>query len=509
MPLPRLAPGTIERQRVATWFTRHTGSPLRFLVAPSGSGKTTAIVTHLRNATRPYAYVSASAGLTLEEIVNEVAETLDLPASRSLDALLRAIVADGPVDLAIDNLELLAPDVAAALARLVETAPDNVSLIYASRSREVLDISRLVPHGLAVVCDARALAFETGEIERVADALGVAYTPADVQRFAEETEGWPIVVAGAVREAGAHGRSLRNAYARWSESQSFFFREFIDASIGSLTGVSADLWDTLVGTGMLDDENDLALLERRGAFVARDPDFGYRPYRVAAHLMGSRHGAAQAPGIVADAAPMIARMFGSFDAKIGNRAVKWVRRRDQQIVKYLLLKEHGSSSREELCHAFWPDVDPSLAFANLRVACSNIRKAIGLIVGPGHVDRYFTSDGDVAVSFSHITLDARRFRLHVSDGDKQYQLGNVNEALAHYRAADSLYTGRLGWSDGAEPWIETNAALYESLYHIVLRRIEGIYREKGDTAHTIEYAAKASAVFASLSEEHPMTVRVS
>jgi len=259
-------------------------------------------------------------------------------------------------------------------------------------------------------------------------------------------------------------------------------------------------------TGLLEDENDLAVLERRGAFVSRDSELGYRPYRVVANLMGTQHAQA-AP--VSDHAPMIVRMFGSFDAKIGNRSIKWVRRRDQQIVKYLLLKEDGTASRAELCQVFWPDLDPQLGFANLRVACSNIRKAIGLLVGPGHVDRYFTSDGDIAMSFSNVTVDARRFRLHVSDGDKQYQLGNVNESLAHYRAADSLYTGRLGWSDGTEDWIETNAALYESLYHIVLRRIEQIYRERGDTIRTVEYATKASNVYDELNSPQRGATRVS
>ncbi|MGZ3497539.1 MAG: AAA family ATPase [Vulcanimicrobiaceae bacterium] len=507
MPLPRLAPGTIERQRIATWFLRNADAPLRFLVAPPGSGKTSAIVTHLRNATRPYAYVNATPQLTLRDVCKEIAEMLDLPAPRSLDALLKAIAADGPVDLAIDNIDVLAPEIVTALAGLVEEAPERVTLIYASQSRDPVELNRLVPQGLAVVCDARMLAFDQPEIARVADGLGVAYVTQDLQRFHEETEGWSIVVAGAIRDAAANGRSLCNAYAKWVESQSTFFKQFIESSIASLNGVSPDLWNRLMATGLLENESDLVLLERRGAFVFRDGELGLRPYRVVANLMESRPTPAAAP--VIDHVPMIVRMFGSFDAKIGNRSIKWVRRRDQQIVKYLLLKEDGKASRTELCQVFWPEIEPQLAFANLRVACSNIRKAIGLIVGPGHVDRYFTSDGDIAVSFSNITVDARRFRLHVSDGDKQYQLGNVNESLAHYRAADSLYTGRLGWSDGTEDWIETNAALYESLYHILLRRIEQIYREKGDTMRTVEYATKASSVYDELNSPARSATRVS
>ncbi|MDQ2873004.1 MAG: hypothetical protein M3R35_07755, partial [Candidatus Eremiobacteraeota bacterium] len=450
----------------------------------------------LRNAARPYAYVNATPDLNLKDLMKDVAETLDLPHPRTLEALLAAISADGPVDLAIDNIDLLKPDVMAALAGLVEAAPENLTLIYASRSRDTLDLRRFLPQGLAVVSDARTLAFASEDVSRVCEALGVSFTAQDLQQFTEETEGWPIIAAGAIRDAAADGRSLRNAYAKWAESQALFFREFIETSIATLSGVSPDAWETLMATGMLEDESDLALLERRGAFVVRDAETGYRPYRVAAHLMGRAHAPAHAP--VVEAAPMIARMFGSFEARIGNRQVKWIRRRDSQIIKYLLLKEDGSATRPELAHTFWPEVEPPLAYANLRVACSNIRKAIGLVVGPEHVDRYFSSGGDVAISFANVTLDARRFRLHVSDGDRQFQLGNVEEALAHYRAADLLYTARLGWSDGAEPWVETNAALYESLYHILLRRIEQIYRDKNDTDKTLEYASRASVVYDTL-----------
>lgn len=479
---------------------------MRLLIGPSGSGKTTAIVTHLRSATRPYAYVNATPELSLAGFLEDVCETLDLPHVHTMAALFGEIASDGPVDIVIDNLDLLSGELASTLARVVEDAPENVTFIYTSRSRDSIDVNRLLPHGLAVLCDARSLAFETSEIGRLADGLGVENTATDLHALHEASEGWSIVVAGAVREASANGRSLRNAYERWVEAQAFFFRQFIETSVRSLHGVSSDIWETLMATGVLEEEDDLALLERRGAFVARDSDCGYRPYRVVAQLMGNAPATAHAP--IAEVAPMLVRMFGSFDAKIGNRSIKWVRRRDAQIVKYLLLKEDGTASRGELCGAFWPEVEQTLAFANLRVACSNIRKAIALTVGPGHVDRYFTSDGDVAVSFSNITLDARRFRLHVGDGDKQYQLGNVDESLAHYRAADSLYVGRLGWSDGADTWIETNAALYESLYHIVLRRIEQIYRDKGDTIRTVQYASKATAVYESLNAPSRIAVQV-
>ncbi len=491
MLLPRLAQN-IARPRISAWFARHARTPLRLLIAPAGCGKTSALVAYLRNSTLPFAFINATPQTTLRDLGAEVTAAFGLPGAKS-DAPLQHILAGaGRAEIAIDNIDVLAGDVRDALQRLAEAGPENVSLIFTSHTWDAIDVERLAPQGLAAVCDARTLAFEATEIGALCDLLETPCMPDDAQRLVEETDGWAIVAAGAVRAAAEGGRSLSNGYERWAQSEMYLFRQFVASAVNQLPGAEVERWERLLSEGAADDQSELRDLERQGFFVVHDDRERHHVYRVIENALGAQTAFANLAPV--ELPPLIVRVLGEFRTTIGDQHVKWIRRRDQHVFMYLVLKDDGCASRAELCQRFWPEVEPDLRAASLRVVCSNIRRAIGQLVGHARIERYFRSDGDIAVNFANVSLDARRFRLHILDGDEQYQLGNIQEALAHYRTAEALYAGRVGWGANASDWIDRIASLYETLYLGALGRLVALYGEIGDSARAVEYAQKASLV---------------
>jgi hypothetical protein len=489
-PLPRLAPGVLQRARVSAWFERNENVPLRLLAAPAGCGKTSAIVTYLGASTRPAAYVALRDDETPESLRERIADSLDfgyVPASFA--ALLAAVATRAPCDIAIDDIDRATPETMEELMALSAEAPQGVGFIYATRLRTTLDLGQYLARGLAVMLDDNALALDAGDVVRLCEAAGVAFTAADVTRFLEETEGWPIVCAWALRDAAESRTELGSAYENWRRSQGRHFGEFLNDEFKRAGDVYRTLFRACAGDGSNEELERLATLETRGLFV-RHSEGTYRPYRVARQFDIEAIPAASA--LAPDAsALLVVRMFGRFEATIGGRRIEWIRRREAQIFKYLLLKPDGSATRGELRDVFWPDANQHLATQSIRTACSNIRKAIAAIVGYGNVDRYFQSAGNVAVVLENAVIDARRFTAHIADGDSELENRRVPEALAHYRAAESLYSGELLSGEYPEPWYAPRAAMYTSLFVGLLERLAHLYGENGSARRAREYAERA------------------
>ncbi|GAC1389328.1 MAG: hypothetical protein NVSMB31_05150 [Vulcanimicrobiaceae bacterium] len=489
MLLPRLAQ-TISRPRIALWLARHTKTPLRLLIAPMGSGKTTAVVSYLRQRGVPFAYCAVSPQFTIDSFSADLASSLGFDQPADYASLKRSLDQAGHVQIAVENIDMASPPLRDWLARLVEEAGDNVAFIYTSRSWNAVDVQRLAAQGVAAVLDDRMLAFQREEVGSLCEMLGVPFTVDEAAELCDDTEGWPILTAGVIREAFEHGRTLAHAYDLWRNAQTHLFRQYLESCVEQVDGAALEAWDHFIANGKLFSESGAEQLRRAGLPVRRDLHGTYFPYRTVEQLFNSRVAVASIQSKKSQ--PLVVRVLGDFEAVIGAEPVKWIRRRDQQIFLYLLLKDSGNATRAELCEQFWPDVEPELRSASLRVACSNIRRAIANLAGSAGVENYFRSDGDIAVNFEHITLDARRFRSHVSDGDEHEARGNHQEALAHYRMAESLYAGRIGWCSNAEDWVQAHADLSESLDPGVLRRLVAMHRRAEDAPQLDQYSAAAS-----------------
>jgi len=460
--------------------------PLRILAAPAGSGKTTAVATYLGTRPERSAYVKAVSGETVAELRERVARAVGAVDCASYDALLGALAAAAPLEVCIDDIDRTSPEALREMNDLVIDAPLQVALIYVMRARTAFNTHELLSRGLAVMLDAAALAFDSGETRLLAERLGVACSDEDAAKLIEATEGWPIVAGYVLRDCAESGRSATGAYERWVAQAARHFSRFITTEVERSSEFDATAFGHLLATSGEDDSSALESLEERGLFV-RFTEGTYRPYRVLLQLwpklVRSQPEQPNAPAL-----PMMSvRMFGRFEASIDDRPVNWIRRRDAQLVKYLLLKPNGSASRQELRKLFWPEADFGLSTQSLRTACSNIRKALANVVGYDRVEDYFEAHGDVTVNLARTVLDVRRFSAHVGDGDAELDRGNVDAALAHYVAAERLYSGELLSGEPPEPWYEARAEMFKALHLGILQRLADLCSEKGDASLAAAY----------------------
>lgn len=489
--LPRVAPSTVRRSRLERWLATHVAVPLRMLVAPAGSGKSTLLLKYLPNSTVDAGYGALPEGISLPAFFGLIASALALPrVPHSYEDLIEGLRATigAPTELALDDVDNASPEVLAVLKQLVEDAPEHLTFIYTSRSRDAIDAKRWVARGLGVLCDHRRLAFDPAETELLAETCGVPCTHLEIGRLLEESEGWAIVVSGAIRAAAEDSRSLHDAYEHWRVRYGQVFTEFIAADLERAAEEDRALVRSLIAGATIDDQQRLHRLEAQGLFVIADDD-DYRPYRPIRQLRGRVR---LSPS--ARLSPLIVRMFGRFEARIDGQEIGWIRRRDQQFIKYLLLKPSGAATRTELASVFWPDADRQLAAQSVRTACSNIRKAIAALVGYACVDLYFTADPDVSLNLTNVVADVRRFSAHVADGDASFDRGDVQEAAVHYRAAEELYTGGLLDGDPPESWFAGHAQVLEEQYVIVLERLAQTAFDEGDMKSASEYAFRVQKI---------------
>jgi AAA domain-containing protein len=427
--LPKLAPDTIRRERISGWMADHADVPLRLVAAPSGSGKTTALVSYAATSRHRAAYVALDAGTTPGELRAAIAGTLGCGEPQDDDQLLRALESAGRCEVLVDEVDRGPEAVRASLRRFVYEAPENVTFVYATRARDVVNATRLVSLGLGAVLDGERLAFTVEEATRLAEAARLdASDEREVGRLVHDTEGWAFAVCSAIRDTASSGRPLDGAFDRWRRTNARFMHRFIDDALADaeppLAVAARKLFD-----GELIDEVTLDRLEQRGLFV-RWTGGAFRPYRAVARV--ARASTAQPTRTLT---PFAVRLFGKPEVRVEGERVAWFRRRDAQIFAFLALQPHGRARREQLLHVFWPDADRQLAAQSLRSACSTMRRSLAAVVGYADLPHYVSFGEEIALNLDLFAIDARRVRAHLRDADTAWSAGDIVSATDHDRAA--------------------------------------------------------------------------
>ena len=495
--VPRLTPLTIHRARLERWLQAYSQSPVRLLIAPSGCGKSTVLLTYAAERESSVAYCALPVECNPLQLRQALANALALPKLPKTYAQLVEALCGNPahcVEIAIDEADNAAPDTIEELLRLVEDVSENVSFIFAGRSRERIHARRLIARGLAELCDARRLAFDEEEAALFAQACGAAATDLEIRRLVDDTDGWAVALCGTLRTAAAEGDTVPRAYERWRKHSSAFLHELVSSELERVSEDDRALFLTMMSGRSCGNIAQLRHLEGCGLFIYEDGD-ELRPYRALRPLAAKTTPAAPAQvSETVSTAPLVVHMFESFDAKLSGRDVPWVRRRDQQIIKYLLLKPDGKASRTELASVFWSDTDRHLATQSVRTACSTIRKAFASIVGYAAVHAYFRTAPDVQIDLSHVVCDVRRFNAHIIDAESCFTRGDHEGATMHYRAAEKLYAGGLLDFEASEPWFATQARLLRDRYTMLLERLGEMAFEAGDLNAALQYAQRGRAM---------------
>ncbi len=430
--LPKLAPDTIRRERISSWMADHADVPLRLVAAPSGSGKTTALVTYAAAPRFRAGYVSLDLGSTPDELREGLARAFGFARCADDEALMAAFEDAGRCEVLVDEADRAPEATRAVLRRFIYDAPENVTFVYATRSRDVVDATRLVSLGLGAILDGDRLAFTVEEATRLAEAARVdASDERELGRLLHDTEGWAFALCSAIRDAASAGRSLDGAFDAWRRGNARFLRRFIDDALADEDPMLATGARKLFDGEAIDDAL-LDRLEQRGLFV-RWADGSFRPYRAVARVARA---ATAAPTRALQ--PFTARLFGKSDVRIEGQRVAWFRRRDAQLFAFLALQPQGRARRETLLRAFWPDADRQLAAQSLRSACSTMRRSLAAVVGYADLAHYVAFGDEIALNLDLFVIDARRARAHLRDAEVAWEAGDVKTAVEHDRAALKL-----------------------------------------------------------------------
>lgn len=380
------------------------------------------------------AYVALEPGAGADAICAALCAALGLEPLGPAE-LMDALGELGRCEILIDEADRAAHDGRLLLRRLVMEAPENVTYVFASRTRDVVDSTRLISVGLAALLNADRLAFTVDEAAHFVEASrAVRSDDRDVARLVNDTDGWAFALCGTVRDAVSTGRSLDGAVERWQSGSARLIRAFVDDAFAdqdaALVGSARRLFD-----GAATDDATLDELEYHGLFVRLSGGV-CRPYKIISRL--SRTPLSQASSGLA---PFAVRLLGAADVRVDGRRVEWIRRRDGQLFSYVALRPDGRVTRKELIAAFWPDADPVLAAQSLRSACSTMRRALASIVGYGTLAEYVAFGEEIALNLELFTIDARRALAHVADSDDAAARDERGVAAEHAAAALGLARG--------------------------------------------------------------------
>lgn len=432
--MEKLSPATIDRPRVIEWLARNAAFPLRALIAPPGYGKTTALVCYLQTLDHPSVYVRAHPGDTPEDLAARIASGLGLDDVATFDDLRVRLSELPSCTVAIDALDLASREAISDAASFAIVSPQQVRTIVAGCRNETIDTPRLFSTGLAALMAPRILAFTMSDLHALCASLRVDASEADLRAVIALSDGWPVVTGEIVRAAASDGRPLHGAYEIWLASSAHTLRRFVEAEVNRAVPKERAIFTRAIAGELLLDE-DWQMLEAAGLFVTGDVGAPRLLFPVGAIYT-------QSPRVGGSATQRLSvSLFGDFEVSYGGNAVKWLRRRDADIVRTLAVRVGGTATRSELLDRFWPEAERRAAQQSLRTSCSNVRKAIASVAGTHRVDRYFICGTDITLDPNSVSLDGHRFLSHVHSGDDAYKKGRRDSASAHYRAALRLRRG--------------------------------------------------------------------
>src|ERR1700761_7197063 len=108
----------------------HADVPLRLVAAPSGSGKTTALVTYAAAPRFRAGYVSLDVGTTPDGLRDGLARAFGFPSCPDDEALMIAFEGAGRCEVLVDEADRAPEATRATLRRFIYDAPDNVTFVY-------------------------------------------------------------------------------------------------------------------------------------------------------------------------------------------------------------------------------------------------------------------------------------------------------------------------------------------------------------------------------------------
>jgi LuxR family maltose regulon positive regulatory protein len=218
--------GTVSREGLVGLVEGSRSTPVVFLSAAPGWGKTTLLAQWASRSQRPFAWVSVDendndpivlltyVAVALDRVSRLDAGVFDALASPGvsveatvaprLGAALAAM--DEAVVLVLDDLQLVdSRSCLDAIAVLSRHVPEGSQLVLSARGRPALPLGALRARGLALEIGQRDLRMDEEEAGRLLSAAGVELPDEQVAELTEQTEGWPAGMYLAALSIRARG----------------------------------------------------------------------------------------------------------------------------------------------------------------------------------------------------------------------------------------------------------------------------------------------------------------
>ena len=213
--------GTLRRTRLLRQLGSVTERPIVSIVAPPGYGKTSLLAQWAKEGARPAAWLTAD-GTDNDPVVFLTDLALAIDRVAPLDAKLfteiatatmshRTVVGrllagmsrpDEPVRIGIDDGHRITSRVCLdVLAELVSHLPDGTQVAIAGRTRIRLPFVRWRADGSLLEIGPAELAIDEREVVSLGRELGLRLPAGTATRLGRETEGWPALLALAMRGA--------------------------------------------------------------------------------------------------------------------------------------------------------------------------------------------------------------------------------------------------------------------------------------------------------------------
>ncbi len=408
------------------------------ICAPAGFGKSTLAAQGVLSSGGAWRYVRLNAGDDATAVFVQLMCAAGVPAMpASLQGALDAVERAGISNVVIDDADLAGASGREAIQAFCASLERTVSVTLCARSAHAVVQPRWLCDATAEIVDWNVLAFDESETLALCRLMDVDAQAADAGEFVRQTQGWPMVVSGALHAALRRRAPLRAALTIWEEESAKAFTDFVAGEARRLRGGSQFIAALEENRSM--SSEDLAAWEREGLFVVREND---APSVLSAVGRAFRSAGVRSSNSAA-AAPMVAKLFGELRVSIAGVPVKWIRRKDAQVFKYLLLKADGSAKRREVMEIFWQGRESHVAAQNLRTTCSNIRRALRRVVGQAGTDAYFRSEDDLAVVIQNVITDLSEFQGHVNAARGGHAQRANRYVLFHLERARELYRGDL------------------------------------------------------------------
>jgi LuxR family maltose regulon positive regulatory protein len=179
------------------------------------------------------------------------------------------------------------------------------------------------------------------------------------------------------------------------------------------------------------------------------------------------------------------------DAPIDESA--WRRRKSRTLFAYLLCARPRGVHKEQLIELLWPGADPVHSNHALQVALSDLRAVLGNGSGRRGGRPFLCRSGD-AYSLDvgpSGWIDAEAFEAECEAGRRAAQAGEVAEAVAHLRVAESLYGGDFLADEVFSDWAAARRERHRDEYLGVLAYLLRHHEREGRVEAAADYARKA------------------